>query len=186
MDTKPDNTPIDHSDNTVVPSMPVDPSPLVDTTNNQTSEENVSKSNESTSDAITSDQINELKEEAIQYAKAYAKTGTSTRKEPAPNLANDKGPYYWWEKEATYESNSWSISYWEYDNGLWQLQATKVELQPNGHSRMTAYSMRNDNDQSFPGFQIYREQMDDRYHPAAIEEIVYLNRVLKGLVDSSK
>lgn len=134
---------------------------------------------------ITSDEIATLKEETIQYAKAYAKTGQSTRKEPSPNLANDHGPYYWWEKQATYESNTWSVSLWEYDNQSWQLQATKVELNSDGHSRMTAYSMRKDTDQSFPGFQIYKEQKDDRYHPAAIEDIVYLNRVLKGLVNLS-
>jgi hypothetical protein len=133
---------------------------------------------------ITSDQITELKNEAIEYAKQYAKKGTSTRKEPSPDLANDQGPYVWWENQATYESNTWSVSFWEYDNQYWQLQATKVELQPDGRSRMTAYSMRKDSDISFPGFQVYKEQSDDRYHQAAIEDIVYLNRVLRALKDS--
>lgn len=133
---------------------------------------------------ITSDQISQLKLEAIDYAKDYAKSGISSRKEPSPDLANDQGPYTWWEKQDTYEANTWSISYWEYDSGSWQIQATKVELLPDGHSRMTAYSLRKDTDTSFPGFQVYKEQSDDRYHPAAIEEIVYLNRVLKGLKES--
>ena len=133
---------------------------------------------------ISSEQITNLKEEAIQYAKAYAKKGTSVRKEPSPDLANDQGPYLWWENQDTFESNTWSISFWEYDNQYWQLQATKVVLQPDGHSLMTAYSMRNDTDVNFPGFQVYKEQSDDRYHQAAIEDIVYLNRVLKALKDS--
>lgn len=135
---------------------------------------------------ITSDQITELKSETVEYAKAYAKTGASTRKEPSPDLANDQGPYTWWEQQASFESNTWSVSLWEYDNKHWQLQATKVELKSDGHSRMTAYSMRKDTDTSFPGFQVYKEQSDDRYHPAAIEDIVYLNRVLKSLHDSAK
>lgn len=135
---------------------------------------------------ITSDQIAILKSEAIDYAKAYAKTGVSNRKEPASDLANDQGPYYWWEKQATFESNTWSISLWEYDNNHWQLQATKVELETDGRSRMTAYSMRKDTDINFPGFQVYKEQSDDRYHPAAIEDIVYLNRVLKSLKQSAQ
>jgi hypothetical protein len=133
---------------------------------------------------ITSEQISQLKNEAIEFAKSYAKTGTSTRKEPSPNLANDQGPYYWWEKQATYESNTWSISYWEYDNQNWQLQATKVELKPDGHSLMTAYSMRKDTDTSFPGFQVYKEQSEGRYHQASIEEIMYLHRVLENLKSS--
>ena len=49
---------------------------------------------------------------------------------------------------------------------------------------MTAYSMRKDTDVNFPGFQVYKEQSDDRYHKAEIEDIVYLNRVLKALRDS--
>ncbi len=174
---------------------PTDDKPIIDINSTSDNSSNISMSetqdphpnkvaSNSSNDEISPDQVEDLKNEAIEYAKAYAKTGLSTRKEPSPDLANNKGPYYWWEKEATYESNTWAISFWEYDNNIWQLQATKVELQPDGHSRMTAYSMRNENDTSFPGFQIYREQKDDRYHPAAIEDIVYLNRVLKGLVDS--
>jgi hypothetical protein len=148
--------------------------------------DNSTNPTEQVAEGLTPDQVDELKQESIQYAKSYAKTGVSSRKEPSSNLANDQGPYYWWNKQATYESNTWSISLWEYDNKTWQLQATKVELQPDGKSHMTAYSMRKDSDTSFPGFQVYREQMDDRYHKAAIEDIVYLNRVLKGLVDTIK
>jgi hypothetical protein len=135
---------------------------------------------------INPDQVANLKAEIIEYAKKYAKTGTSTRKEPSSNLVNDQGPFYWWEKQATFESDTWSVSFWEYDNKTWQLQATKVELKPDGHSQMTAYSMRKDTDPNFPGFQVYKEEKDDRYHQATVEEIVYLNRIIKGLLDADK
>jgi len=135
---------------------------------------------------ITSDQIAQLKSETVEYAKEYSKKGTSTRKEPSPDLANDQGPYLWWENQDSYEGNTWSVSYWEYDNKYWQLQATKVEVESDGKSIMTAYSMRKDSDVNFPGFQVYKEKSDDRYHPAEIEDVVYLNRVLKALRDSKQ
>ncbi len=174
-------------DDQTQPAQTIDENKLNETIAPQEPPDNGSpKTDDNASEGLTPDQVEELKEESIHYAKSYAKTGVSSRKEPSSNLANDQGPYYWWNKQATYESNTWSISLWEYDNKSWQLQATKVELQPDGRSHMTAYSMRKDTDTSFPGFQIYREQMDDRYHKAAIEDIVYLNRVLKGLVDTIK
>ena len=176
-----------NSNNTDTPAVEpptVSASQTPELTNNAISE---SPSTPTTTNSdISSEEITSLKNETIEYAKKYAMSGMSTRKEPSPSLANDQGPYTWWEKQATYEGNTWSISLWEYDNKNWQLQATKVELQIDGHSRMTAYSMRKDSDTSFPGFQIYREQKDDRYHKAAVEDIVYINRVLKGLVDSIK
>lgn len=159
--------------------------PVVGGEPNAVSSDSAAPNIEVKDDGVTSDQVDELKNESIQFAKSFAKSGPSVRKEPSPNLANDQGPYTWWDKQASYESNSWSVSLWEYDNKNWQLQATKVELQPDGRSRMTAYSMRKDTDNSFPGFQIYREQRDDRYHPAEVEDIVYLNRVLKGLVGTT-
>jgi len=149
-------------------------------------QDNHTKTDTSVDENITPEQVEDLKLEAINFATSYAKSGISSRKEPSSSLANDQGPYYWWNKQATFESNTWSISLWEYDNKAWQLQATKVELQPDGKSHMTAYSMRKDNDTSFPGFQIYREQKDDRYHHAEVEDIVYLNRVLKDLIGTIK
>jgi hypothetical protein len=153
-------------------------------TSNQTEDKQTQATPPDVPTDIDREQLDNMKAEAIVYAKQFAKTGTGVRKEPSSDLANDQGPYYWWEKQATYESNTWSVSYWEYDNKSWQIQATRVELKNDGHSLMTAYSLRKDTDTSFPGFQVYKEQEDTKYHRAEIEDIVYLNRVLKGLRDS--
>ena len=176
------NNSTENTEQTTSPAPTTDPisTPIAEEKNDKSTPSNMN------TEDITSDQIAQMKAEAVEAAKSYAKKGVQTRKEPSPDLANDQGPYNWWENQATYESNTWSISFWEYDNGSWQLQATRVELQQDGRSRMTAYSMRKDSDTKFPGFQVYREQSDDRYHPAEIEDVVYLNRVLKDLNEITK
>ena len=131
---------------------------------------------------IPPEQVDKLKNDAIVAAKQFALRGKNTRKEAENQGGIEKPAYNWWENQAAFEGNTWSVSFWDYDDKTWQIQGTKIELQPNGHSLMTSYSIRQPNDPNFPGFQVYKEQSDDRYKVATIEEIVYLNRCLQGML----
>lgn len=134
------------------------------------------------SSGIPPEQVDKLQTDAIKLAKDFALRGSKTRKEAETEGGAEKSAYDWWENQGAFEGNTWSVSFWDFDDKSWQIQATKIELEPNGHSLMTSYSIREKNDQNFPGFQVYKEQSDDRYKPAAIDEIVYLNRVIQGLI----
>jgi hypothetical protein len=134
------------------------------------------------SSEIPPEQVAKLQKDAIESAKEFSMRGTKTRKEEENESGSEKPGYDWWENQGSYESNTWSVSLWDFDNDTWQIQATKIELEPDGHSLMTSYSIRDEKDSSFPGFQIYKERSDNSYKPAAIEDIVYLNRVIQGMI----
>lgn len=140
--------------------------------------------NNNASDAdLTPGQVEKLTTDAVTKAKEFAMHGNKTRKEPEQGVTTVPG-YDWWENQGTYESDNWSVSFWDFDNDTWQVQATKIELKSDGHSLMTSYSLREKNDPSFPGFQVYKEQSDERYKKGPVEDIVYLNRVFEGMIEN--
>jgi len=132
--------------------------------------------------SIDAVQLEKIKANIIANAKTVAQMGIKTVKaaeDPSNPATTD-----WWEFEQSFDNNFWSISLWLYPNDKWQLQITKVAIQPNGSSLMISYSVRTDDDKQFPGFQIYQESVDESYRPMKIEEIVLLDRVLQGIVAS--
>jgi len=150
----------------------------MDNPNNQLDTTN---SGASTDDVDINSEAGKIKIEAVNNAATFAMRGKKTHKDIDEGISSESSEYDWWENQGTYESNSWSVAYWRFADNTWKLQATRVELKSDGRSQMTSYSMRTDSDPNFPGFQVYKELVDDRYHPAKIEDIVYLDRVMKGL-----
>lgn len=181
-DGTPDGTRITSVSNDVASDIVNDPTPPSHSDEDNRKDDHNEEGESEQTLTITKEQLEAMKIAVVENAKKYARAGKKTRKEPSPSLANDLGPYDWWERQDSYEGDTWSISFWDYDNKTWHIQASRIELQQDGRSKMTAYSLRDDHDVSFPGFQVYKEQSDNRYHMAAIEDIVYLDRVLKGLV----
>lgn len=133
-------------------------------------------------DGLSGGQLDELKNKSVQLAKSFAMRGTQTRKEESLG----KPAYNWFENTGNYEGSTWQVSFWDYDDKSWQIQVTKVELKNDGRSIMTAYSIRADNSNSFPGLQVYKEMTDDRYHEGGPEDAVYLERVLQGLLSATE
>ena len=132
--------------------------------------------------SIDAAQMEKIKANIEANAKAVAKMGVKTVKateDPANTATTD-----WWEFEQSFDNDFWSVSLWVYPSDKWQIQITKVTIQPNGSSLMISYSIRADDDKQFPGFQIYQESVDESYRPIKIEEIVLLDRVLQGIVAS--
>lgn len=133
---------------------------------------------------IPPEQVAKLSKDAIASARLFAMRGKKSRKEVESDNGVEKPAYSCWENQASYEGSNWSVSYWDFDNKAWQVQATKIEPKSDGHSLMTSYSMRDKDDPNFPGFQVYKEQSDNRYSPGTIDEIVYLNRVIQAMIAS--
>ncbi|HUD07139.1 MAG TPA: hypothetical protein VMR34_04580 [Candidatus Saccharimonadales bacterium] len=130
---------------------------------------------------LPDEQITVLKNKTIHDFQELAKTGVKTRRVPKPGDPGEKSSYDWYDKLATYEGDNWSISYSNFDSGLWELQMTRVTGLPNGHSQTTSFSINPDNYGHFPGFQVYKEGIDQSYRPAKLEELVYLSRVSEGI-----
>lgn len=130
---------------------------------------------------LPDEQITVLKNKTIHEFQEFAKTGIKTRRVPKPGETGEKSSYDWYDKLTTYEGDNWSISYSNFDSGLWELQMTKVTTLPSGHSQTTSYTISPDNYGRFPGFQVYKEGIDQTYRPAKLEELVYLSRVIDGI-----
>jgi hypothetical protein len=133
-------------------------------------------------DTITDDQLQQMKTVIIESSKKFALAGTKTVKNSSSEPNNPQYSYDWWENEQSFDGNFWSVSYWAYPENRWQIQVTKLTIAETGHSVMTSYSVRMNDDKSFPGFQIYEESLDNSYRPLKIEEYVLLDRVLRNLV----
>lgn len=132
---------------------------------------------------ITPEQLNEVKNSVIANAKRLAMMGTKTVRSDQNPEKNDN-PTEWWENEVSFDEAFWSVSFWNYPNDKWQIQITKVVVQLDGSSLMISYSIRMEDDAKFPGFQIYREAVDDGYRPMKAEEFVLLDRVMRELLTS--
>ena len=130
---------------------------------------------------VTEEQLQQLRTKVIEGSKAYAMSGTKTRRTPSENDIGDKSAYDYWDKEETFEADQWSVYYWKFDDGKWEVQLTRIELKADGHSLMSTYSIRPDEDLTFPGIQVYREERDMGYRKGEVEDIVYLDRVIAGL-----
>lgn len=143
--------------------------------NNQTN--NTDKS----SAVLTPHKLKELSNKIIANTKAYTAGGQKTRRTPEADALGDKSPYDYYERQDTFENNQWSVYYWKYDDGKWEIQLTKIELKFDGHSEMATYSVRPDDDENFPGIQVYLEEKDRGFRPADAEDIVYLDRISEGL-----
>ncbi|HUC78880.1 MAG TPA: hypothetical protein VMQ58_01430 [Candidatus Saccharimonadales bacterium] len=126
-------------------------------------------------------QLEKIKSDIINNAKTIAKLGIKTVKNSQDTVSGDPTNYDWWEYEQSFDNDFWSISFWDYPNGLWQIQITKVTIQSNGSSLMVSFSVRTDQDKQFPGFQVYQESVDDSYRQMKIEEFILLDRVLQGI-----
>jgi hypothetical protein len=132
---------------------------------------------------ITPEKLNEIKADVIANAKRLAMLGTKTlRSDQDPQKSQDSTE--WWENEVSFDDDFWSVSFWNYPNDKWQIQITKVVVQLDGSSLMISYSIRMEDDVQFPGFQIYRESVDDGYRPMKAEEFVLLDRVMRELLAS--
>jgi hypothetical protein len=130
--------------------------------------------------SIDAVQLEKIKANIVADAKAVAQMGIKTVK--AAEDASNPATTDWWEFEQSFDNDFWSVSLWLYPSDKWQIQITKVSIQPNGSSLMISYSVRTDDDKQFPGFQIYQESVDESYRPMKIEEIVLLDRVLQGIM----
>ncbi|HUY52972.1 MAG TPA: hypothetical protein VMV24_00120 [Candidatus Dormibacteraeota bacterium] len=131
--------------------------------------------------SVTQEQLQVIKTSIVTNARNIAMQGIKTVKSTDDSTTGDNLTYDWWENEQSFDNNFWSISFWDYPNNRWQIQVTKIIIQNTGRSLMVSYSVRMDDDKSFPGFQIYEESVDDSYRPFNIEEYVLLNRVLLGI-----
>ena len=131
--------------------------------------------------SVTQEQLQVIKTSIVTNARNIAMQGIKTVKSTDDSTTGDNLTYDWWENEQSFDNNFWSISFWDYPNNRWQIQVTKIIIQNTGRSLMVSYSVRMDDDGSFPGFQIYEESVDDSYRPFNIEEYVLLNRVLLGI-----
>jgi len=130
---------------------------------------------------ITPQQLSTIKTDIIANSKSIAMLGTKTVRDNQDTIKNNNSTYEWWENEQSFDNNFWSVSYWNYQNGKWQLQITKVVVQQDGSSLMISYSIRTEDDTEFPGFQIYEEAVDNGYRQMKVEEFVELDRVLRAL-----
>ncbi len=133
---------------------------------------------------VTEEQLQVIKTSIIANAKNIAMRGIKTVKSTNSSNADNSSTYDWWENEQSFDNNFWSISFWDYPDNRWQIQVTKIIIQNTGRSLMVSYSVRMDDDRSFPGFQVYEESVDDSYRPFKVEEFVLLNRVLLGIQSS--
>lgn len=134
---------------------------------------------------VTPEQLKSLKDQIIKNVQIYAMTGDKTSRTPEPDDIGDKSTYDYWDKQDTFENSQWSTYYWKFNDGKWEIQLTKIELRPDGHSQMATYSIKPDTDPNFPGIQVYLEERDKGYRPAESEDVVYLDRVIGGLVSLS-
>jgi len=145
--------------------------------------EDQQKPNPVATSSITPEQLSEIKNTVIANAKRIAMMGTKTvRNDQDPSKTDSSTE--WWENEVSFDDDFWSVSFWNYPNSNWQIQITKVVVQLDGSSLMMSYSVRMEDDAKFPGFQIYREAVDDGYRPMKTEEFVLLDRVLRELLAS--
>jgi hypothetical protein len=133
-------------------------------------------------DTVSPDQIQSMKLAVIDNAKKFAMKGSKTIKNSSSDPNDQAHSYDWWENEKSFDGDFWSVSFWNYPDNRWQIQATKIALSDNGKSLMTSFSVRMNDDQSFPGFQVYEESIDTSYRPLKVEELVLLDRVIKGLI----
>jgi hypothetical protein len=137
-----------------------------------------------TDSPIAPEQLEKIKTDIVNNSKTIAKMGVKTVKSNQDGVSGDSTTYDWWEFEQSFDNDFWSISFWDYPNGKWQIQITKVAIQTNGSSLMISYGIRLEDDKQFPGFQVYQESVDEGYRPMKPEEFVLLDRVLQGIVAS--
>src|ERR1039458_1939076 len=104
---------------------------------------------------LTSEELSELQNETIGNAKHFALKGSKTTRHAKNYGVKNPIDYDWWTNETTYDEFFWSVSYWNFHDTQLQIQITKLLLQENGRSIMTSYSIRDNDDPNFPGFQIY-------------------------------
>ena len=143
-----------------------------------------SKDNPVSQATITEEQLQGMKTGIVDNAKKIAMVGAKTVKNTDDSAVDNASTYDWWENEQSFDDDFWSVSFWDYPNSRWQIQITKITIQSNGRSLMISYSVRMDDDKSFPGFQVYQESVDDSYRPLKVEEFVLLDRVLLGILNS--
>ena len=142
------------------------------------------KDNPVSQGTITEEQLQDMKTGIFDNAKKIAMMGAKTVKNTEGTAVDNAPTYDWWENEQSFDDDFWSVSFWDYPNNRWQIQITKITIQSNGRSLMISYSVRMNDDKSFPGFQVYQESVDDSYRPLKVEEFVLLDRVLLGVLDS--
>ncbi|HUC95370.1 MAG TPA: hypothetical protein VMR76_00235 [Candidatus Saccharimonadia bacterium] len=130
---------------------------------------------------ISTQRLIDIQSEIIQNAKRFALSGSKTIKHRKNDGLESPIDYDWWANETSFDGCFWSVSYWDYKNNSLQIQITKLLLQENGRSIMTSYSIREDSDKYFPGFQIYEEEIDNIYRPLKTEEYVYLDRAIRSI-----
>lgn len=143
---------------------------------------NQTQPDQASDSSIDAAQLEKIKANILNNAKAVAQMGVKTVKndvDPANTGTTD-----WWEYEQSYDNDFWSVSLWVYPTQRWQVQITKVAIQSNGSSLMISYGIRMDDDKQFPGYQIYQESVDESYRPMKLEEFVLLDRILQGIVSS--
>jgi hypothetical protein len=131
---------------------------------------------------ITPDQLKNLKSNIVSNSRRIAMAGTKTIRNSQDPTQTSNSTYDWWENERSFENAFWSVSYWDFQNNRWQIQVTQVVIQDNGGSLMVSYSIRMDDDKDFPGFQVYKEAVDNGYRSMKLEEYVLLDRILRGLI----
>jgi len=137
-----------------------------------------------TESSISPEQLQSMRTSIISNARSIATMGTKTVKNTSDTTSGNGSSYDWWENEQSFDNDFWSVSFWDFPDDKWQIQITKVTIQSTGRSLMVSFSIRNEEDRVFPGFQIYQEGQDDSYHPFKVEEFVFLDRVLRDLLNS--
>ena len=137
-----------------------------------------------TESSISPEQLQSVRNSIISNARSIATMGTKTVKNASDAIGGNHSSYDWWENEQSFDNDFWSVSFWDFPDDKWQIQITKVTTQNTGRSLMVSFSIRNEEDRVFPGFQIYREGQDDSYHPFKVEEFVFLDRVLRDILNS--